>query len=260
MSFPELTYYHLNLAVTAFSSTRRGGYSEGNYSDFNINQFCGDAENAVLLNRISLCRELNIGQSRLVMPHQIHGTESRVIGRDFLEKNSNEQQQELEGVDALLTQERDICIGISTADCVPVLLFDSTQKIIAAIHAGWRGTQKRIVSTTVKRMQKQFQTNATDIQAVIGPSISLDAFEVGDEVYRNFKDAQFPMDKIARRIDNKWHIDLWEANKLQLMESGVGEENINVAGICTYSHFSEYFSARRMGINSGRIFSGIMIH
>ena len=96
------------------------------------------------------------------------------------------------------------------------------------------------------------------LKAVIGPGISLEHFEVGDEVYEEFRGAGFDMAAVARRYD-KWHIDLWEANRLLLVEGGVCPDNIKTAGVCTYAHADRFFSARRLGIDSGRIFSGIMM-
>ena len=112
-------------------------------------------------------------------------------------------------------------------------------------------------------MCNRYGCTAADIKAIIAPGISIDAFEVGDEVYDNFAEAGFPMSKIAKRYPaaqgEKWHIDLWEANRLLLIEEGVKEKNITIAGICTYTRHEEFFSARRLGINSGRIFNGIML-
>ena len=93
--------------------------------------------------------------------------------------------------------------------------------------------------------------------ACIGPGISLDAFEVGDEVYQAFEQAGFQMQAISCRKE-KWHIDLWEANRLQLISEDVPSSAIELAGICTYSQYEHFFSARRLGIHSGRILSGIM--
>jgi copper oxidase (laccase) domain-containing protein len=86
---------------------------------------------------------------------------------------------------------------------------------------------------------------------------------VGDEVYATFAEAGFPMTRIAKRYPagqgEKWHIDLWEANRLQMAAAGIKAENITIAGICTYTRHEDFFSARRLGINSGRIFSGILL-
>ena len=102
-------------------------------------------------------------------------------------------------------------------------------------------------------------TDGTDVSAVVVPGISLAAFEVGDEVYEAFRLAGFPMDRIARKQE-KWHIDLWEANRLQLLDFGVPSAAIETAGICTYTHCDDFFSARRLGIRSGRMLTGIMLN
>ena len=107
-------------------------------------------------------------------------------------------------------------------------------------------------------MQDKFSTSPHAIMAVICPSIGMEAFEVGDEVYDAFLDEGFDMIKIAKRY-KKWHINLWEANRIQLLKYGVASENIQLASICTYTNHNEFFSARRLGINSGRIYNGIMI-
>ena len=112
-------------------------------------------------------------------------------------------------------------------------------------------------------MCNNYGCRATDIKAIIAPGISIDAFEVGDEVYETFANAGFPMERIAKRYPaaqgEKWHIDLWEANRLQMIDAGIKENNITITGICTYTNHEDFFSARRLGINSGRIFNGIMI-
>ena len=130
------------------------------------------------------------------------------------------------------------------------------KQVIAAVHAGWRGTVGRIVEKTIETMKLHYGTEGKDVVACIGPSISLESFEVGDEVYASFEEAGFDMSRIAKKYE-KWHLDLWEANRLQLLAHDVLPENIEVASICTYQHHEDFFSARRLGIKSGRILSGI---
>ena len=149
-----------------------------------------------------------------------------------------------------------LCIGVSTADCIPVLLYDEQQHAACAVHAGWRGTVQRIVDHAVTAMQLSYGTDPAQLRAVIGPGISLDSFEVGDEVYDSFAAAGFEMAAISRH-DEKWHIDLPVCNQIQLQEAGV--RAIYLSGICTYQHADRYFSARRLGIQSGRIFTAIML-
>ena len=263
MSNPQLLYYKMGEKVTAFSSTRYGGCSEGNYSSFNVNRYCGDHEECIARNMQSLKNLLNVSQ--VVMPHQVHGTEV------FQLKHPapwEDMADDLEGVDALITDVKGVCIGVSTADCIPVLLYDEAHHAAAAIHAGWCGTVKRIAEETVRSMRDAFGTQPELLRAVIGPGISLASFEVGDEVYDQFRIVGFPIDRIARRYrilppfggtegGFKWHLDLPLCNRLQL--EAVGVRQIEMSGICTYLQSDEYFSARKLGVNSGRILTGIVL-
>lgn len=257
--------------ISCFSTTRHGGCSEGEYASFNCNGYCGDNPGSVARNRQMLCGLLPVEPIELVIPHQTHSDKVRTIDITYINRYTTERKTStvgagsacpntsLEGIDALVTQLPGYCLCISTADCVPVLLYDKRTRSIAAIHAGWRGTVSRIVEKTISTMAENYGTEGKDLIACIGPSISLEAFEVGDEVYDTFAKAGFPMSIIARK-ETKWHIDLWEANRQQLLARGVKPENIEISGICTYADNDDFFSARRQGINSGRILSGIMIN
>ncbi len=255
-----------NDTVVAFSTTRHGGVSHGRYGELNINPYCGDDTAAIAGNRIALCRKLGIDDSRLVLPHQVHGTKCLDVDASLVQASPSERLRMIDGYDALMTDLKGVCIGVSTADCIPVLVYDQRRHATAAIHAGWRGTVARIVEKTLLAMKASYGTEASDIVAVVGPGISLANFEVGQEVYDAFAAASFEMDGIAKRFPckenpqtEKWHIDLPLCNKLQLMHAGVRETNIVCSGICTYDNANDFFSARRLSINSGRIYTGIMI-
>lgn len=270
---PVLNYYDLSDDVKAFSTTRHGGVSEGNYASLNINEYCGDSKANTDANRLLLANELGIDANHIIMPHQTHGVESRIIGEEFATLPDGVKKMLLEGVDAVMTNIPGMCIGVSTADCIPVLLYDEEHHAAAAIHAGWRGTQARIVHKAVQEMRMAYQTDPTKLKAVIGPGISLDNFEVGDEVYADFEQAAFDMSAIAeerikrnpnaddpaKAFERKWHINLPLANIQMLTHNGVDEANIINTGICTFDNADNYFSARRLGIESGRIYTGIII-
>ena len=258
MEKPVLHFYDFGPEVKAFSTTRQGGYSEGNYGQFNINRYCGDSPEHIAQNRQALCQLLDIDDRHLLMPHQVHLTEVATIDADFLRLTADERQQRLEGVDAVMTDMSGVCVGVSTADCIPVLLYDAEKHAVCAIHAGWRGTVARIVEKAVKAMTATYGTNPSNLVAQIGPGISLDSFEVGDEVYDAFAQAGFNMQSISERRE-KWHINLPLCNKLQLMAMGVKPEQICMSDICTYKSHDTFFSARRLGINSGRIFTAILM-
>ena len=267
MNSPVLHFYDFGAGVTAFSSTRRGGCSQGNYAEFNANLYCGDDPLAVARNRESLCNELGIATTSLVLPHQVHGTKVVVVD-DLMALPVEERQRHLEGVDAVVTSVPGVCIGVSTADCIPILLYDEEHRVAAAVHAGWRGTVARILQAVLTCMREQFHTDARRMRAAIGPGISLQSFEVGDEVYDAFAREDFPMHELAWRFppmngsesgQQKWHIDLPRCNFLQLSDLGIPSEKIYLSNICTYETSDLFFSARRLTVNSGRILTGILL-
>ena len=232
--------------ITAFSTERgEGVIADAPYDGFNINPYCGDAEEHVRACREKLCNALNITDERLILPHQVHDIRVADIDRG----------DSLEGADALMTAQTGICIGVSTADCLPILLHDRRNDVICAVHSGWRGTVRRITAAALEATERVHGTRREDVTAAIGPGIRLEAFEVGDEVYEAFLEAGFDMETIARKINSRWHIDLAAAVKSDLAGTTVHD-----CGICTFTHHSRFFSARRLGINSGRIYSGIIIN
>ena len=215
--------------ISCFVTTRHGGCSQGNYASLNCTPYTGDEAEAVRRNQEIVCSSLPQRPQELVIPFQTHGTKALVINGTYLHATAEERHSMLQGIDALITREPGCCICISTADCIPILLYDRKNAVIAAVHAGWRGT--------------------------------LSAFEVGDEVYEAFRKNGFQMDYISewKPATHKYHIDLWAANRLQLLDFGVPSAQVETANICTFTQYEEFFSARRMGIKSGRILSGIML-
>ena len=196
--------------------------------------------------------------------------------------------------DALITQVPGLWIGVYSADCVPILVADTRLKVVAAIHAGWRGTVGGITRATVERMTADFGCRPEDLQAVIGPSISPEAFEVGEEVVMLFRQAAFPesiirhqssaagetaagktaasetaasiatceseVSDIADIRSSSFYIDLWQANRWLLTEAGLRVEHIQLTGLCTWGLPNRFFSARREGYSTGRIVSAICIN
>lgn len=262
-----LLTYEIAPNIIAFSTTRISPYTisdedirkMGNYGAFNITHYCGDNPSRVARNRTWLCKQLQITTDHLWIPHQTHGTQVLQVDQQLISLDSTDRTTRLEGIDALTTQERGECIGISTADCIPILLYDSKHKAIAAIHAGWRGTVAKIVTRVLDSMKTAYGTSPEAVTALIGPGISLSAFEVGDEVVAAFRQAHFPEDIIQSHPGRKSHIDLWAANSYLLEREGVPLQQIIITGICTYEHDDTFFSARRLGIDSGRIYTGILM-
>ena len=155
--------------ISHFFTTRQGGVSRGMaFGSMNPGLY--------------MAERLGLPVTRIVMPHQTHEDRLLTIDADFLAKPMAEQRQLLEGVDGLMTAEPQLCVAVSTADCVPLLLYAPDQAVVAAVHAGWRGTVKGIAQKAVRQLQSEFGCDPALVRAAIGPSISQAAFEVGEEV------------------------------------------------------------------------------
>lgn len=214
--------------------------------------FTGERSTIFEENRKKLASLLNISVNQLVFPRQTHS--NCVAGI------STTPETELKQTDATITNQNGICLCVQTADCVPVLLFDPAKRVVAAVHAGWRGTVKNITGTAVEKFKNSYQSDPENIVAVIGPSISAEVYEVGNEVidavFRNVPHAE---KVIHKNSSGKYHLDLWESNRQLLITQGLNPENIHIFGECSFLNDKKYFSARRDGIETGRTVSGIMM-
>ena len=195
----------------------------------------------------------------VVIGHQVHGCRvARVDCPDLT-------REDLEGYDALIT-DLPVAIGVRTADCIPILLNDPVHHAVAAIHAGWKGTVLKIVLQTISEMSSLYGTDASQLKAVIGPGISFDSFQVGEEVVRIFRENGFPMDRIWRwdgspqygSMKGGHHIDLKAANRWLLEQAGIPAASILVSEIDTYTDV-RFFSARREGQQCGRNINAVRI-
>lgn len=197
----------------------------------------------------------------IVQMHQVHDVKVAVVDRGDITRD------ELDGYDAMITDLPGVAIGVRTADCIPVLLYDPVKKIAAAIHSGWRGTVSKIIGKTVSKMQSIYASQPTDILAFIGPGICVDCFQVGEDVALKFKEAGFDINslwsflgpKTGNGMEGGHHIDLKEACRQTLVEYGLKNENIQITGLCTYDDNNLLYSARKEGIECGRNITYIKI-
>lgn len=196
----------------------------------------------------------------VIQGHQVHGSRVALITRPGMTR------EELEGYDAFITDLPGVSIGVRTADCVPILLYDPTKRVIAAVHSGWKGTVQKIAGITIGILEKEFKTTPADLWALIGPSIGPESFQVGEEVVTLFKEAGFPMSRIwafqgpgdGSPMSGGHHIDLWQANKWILQDCGLRAEHIWNPEIDTYTDPS-FYSARREGPACGRNINAIIL-
>ncbi len=216
--------------------------------ELNLGFTASDTRENVQVNRQRLLRNV-FGEDRpLVTLHQIH---SGVMHRVGHAEASGEAV--LHG-DSLITDEPGIVLGIQTADCVPVLVADRRRGVVAAFHAGWRGTLQRIVEVGISRMRDEFESAPVDLSAAIGPSIRQCCYNVGDEVQQQFR-TEFSYAETLLNRGLKTYLDLAEANRRQLLAAGLNEAAIEVVPLCTSCRTDLFFSYRAEQGFTGRMLS-----
>jgi YfiH family protein len=238
-------------------STRLGGVSPFPENDLNLAGFGEDADENIIENRR---RFLNIFEENytLTTVWQVHGDKIRIV------KTEKDIQNTEEKFDALVSDVPNILIGVKTADCVPILLGDRKNKAFAAIHAGWRGTVESIARKAIEKMRENYGTKPQDLICAIGPAASCKNYEVGKDVIDAFEEKFSTSGKLfVETRKNHALIDLHRANKEQLIDSGVAEENIFTAPFCTLERTDLFFSYRKEKIlygKTGRLLSVIGIN
>lgn len=225
--------------------------SSPNGTEFTLSLSSLPDKEAIRSNRRLLATALGIADERLYFPSQVHRT--RIV-----HVRAGTTKDELMETDALITSEKGICIAVMSADCVPILLYDTKNNVVAAVHSGWRGTVARILEKTLRELHTVFGTNGEDLIAGIGPSVSQESYEVGVEVVQAVRDA-FGGEPglMIPHPEGKAKLDLWKANKFQLLSFGVKESNIEISDLCTVKNNNHFFSARKG--DSGRFAAGIML-
>jgi len=238
--------------IRHFVSGRQGGVSSGEKAALNLSFSVNDLPENVERNRLIIGEALEA--TGIAFPAQVHSNRVLKVNQDNYSSVSSEN------ADALITQEPGLCIAVMAADCVPVLLYDPVRKVIAAIHAGWRGTVSGIVANALNIFMNDYNSKPDDIIAGIGPSISQANYEVGEEVIEAVNRYYGTGAGLLKESRNpgKACLNLWEANRKQLLNGGIPEQNIELAGICTYASPDRFFSARRSA-HSGRFAAGIMM-
>jgi YfiH family protein len=188
-----------------------------------------------------------LGFSRLTGMHQVHGNDVQVLEGNAVSK-----------CDGLLTDRVGAGVFVQSADCVPLLLWASKAKAVAAVHAGWRGTLARIASQAVAKLEEIYGAAPEEIHAAMGPAIRVCCYEVGDEVISAFAESGRDIGRISRPGPRgRRHLDLVEENRAQLAASGVAVERMYDSGLCTFCENDRFYSFRREGSGVGRVFGAI---
>jgi YfiH family protein len=190
---------------------------------------------------------------------QVHGREVRVLGRGHVTAQAANSRPD---GDAMVSNEPGLALSVSVADCVPILIADKTSGAAAAIHAGWRGTCARVASAALETLRRECGTKPGDCIVAIGPSIGPHDYEVGVELRDTFLAAGHTSDDVNRWFassGSRLTLDLWSANRDQLVMSGARPERIYTSGLSTLAHVDVFESFRAEGARAGRMAALIVV-
>lgn len=249
VTFPLLS--ETNLVEHGFT-TRLGGVSKGPYASMNLGLSRKDDPAAVRENYRRAALALHRQPQDIVLSYQTHTSNIRKVTEDDRGKGFS-MERDYKDVDGLMTDVPGMLLVTLHADCTPLFFLDPVHPAIGLAHAGWRGTAGRIGAKMVTKMQEAYGTDPSDLLVVIGPSICGDCYEVGEdvaEIFRNtFGETACKEQEILREgglqgQKDKYRLNMWAANVLQLKEAGVKPAHLCVSGICTCENSDIFFSHR----------------
>ena len=231
--------------LVARQTTRIGNSNSGMYPAFNLGESVGDDLELVKSNKDMLCHLLGFEPQQLCKSKQVHGIGVKTVTRGGYD----------EGFDALISDQCNVLLAVTVADCVPILMYDEEHRAVAAIHSGWKGTVANIIAHTLDAMSASFDTRASKVRAFIGACISGKNYEVGEDVARHFDPAFY----IPSKNENKYLLDLKMACKSQLQKAGVMDESIETSEYCTFEDNDLFYSHRKENGKTGRMLAVIGI-
>ena len=223
-----------SIGITAFFTGRHGGVSLPPYDTLNFGRGIGDDEDAVSTNMERLVDQTDLNSQ----PHQarqVHGTGHLIC--------SGQGREHPDEADILIATESNVSVAVRTADCLPILLADPVAKVIAAVHAGWRGTAQRTAVRAIELMQKQGAT-VDNIYATLGPAIGPCCFEIGSDTAGQLAASTANATHTIEKRDNPY-ADLTAINIMQLQEVGILDRHVESNHLCTRCHPDRFYSYRR---------------
>jgi YfiH family protein len=230
LTWPRLDGLDAQVMVT----TRQGGVSPGPYASLNLSLSVGDEPGAVLENRRRVAAALGVGLDDFVFARQVHGARAQVVSARDRGRGARSLGDAVPDTDALVTQDLGTVLAILVGDCVPVILLDPAARVLACVHAGWRGTVGRVTAAALAAMAT-LGARPQDVLAGIGPAIAPDRYQVGEEVAEQVSQAFDGDTASLLRPDGsgRWLLDLWEANRRSLIEAGVPDHQVQLAAVPT---------------------------
>jgi polyphenol oxidase len=226
-----------------FGFSTKIGLNRTSPFDFNMSYTVGDNPDKVKINREAFFNELGTTTSQVALQKQIHSDIISIIDKPGLIGES----------DAMITTLPNIGLAISSADCVPIFIYDKKNKLIAAVHSGWRGTKNQILKKTIESLFNRFNSKPENLIIYIGPSISQENYEVGEDVAKQFDE------KYLMILEDKIFLDVQKANIDMLWNAGINEVQIERSSLCSFREKDLLHSYRRDGRNSGRALGLLVI-
>lgn len=235
------------LSVPHAFSTRLAGVSEGVFASFNLGLSTGDKPERVVQNREQVFRSFGVTKAQVCGLHQVHSATVVEARASWFELEA----------DASVSNDPDLLLVIGTADCLPILFHDPVKQVVAAAHAGWRGTVAGVSRNVILKMQSLYGSKASDVRAVIGPCIKGACYQVGQEVIDVFIESEFPEYVYENDTEGRYLLDLVKANEYLLKQSGVTQ--IYDLQQCTHCDATTFYSHRRDGLKRGSHWSAIKL-
>lgn len=243
-------------------SSKMGGVSEGVFESMNLGHERGDRPEHVVMNYKRFLEGFEMDETKLVLTQQVHKNHVALVGATDSHPikwwMDEDRPSRLLGVDGLITNDKGVVLTTFYADCVPLFFYDPVNEAIGLSHAGWRGTVAKIGPMTIAKMKETWGTKPQDLLVGIGPSIGPCCYEVGESVKNEFEnimnhDIIGQIAKKGRLSQEGQHymLDLWEANRLLLLEAGCQLDHIIVSQHCTLCEKERFFSHRHQGVNRG---------
>jgi len=223
---------------------------------FSLALHTGENATDIIANRAHLADQMDSSQNlHFIVAKQTHSDHIKII-QESETKGWDSLSDAIKDCDALITDLPKVVLSILTADCVPILLYAPKQNVVAAVHAGWKGTEAKIVQKTVEKMSEVFACVPKEILAGIAPSIGVCCYEVGEDVAKHFT----PYPQALHPKGAKFMLNLPHINKTQLLLAGLEEKNIEMSNICTACEVERFFSYRKEQGCSGRFMSMIALN
>ncbi|MCM1170704.1 MAG: peptidoglycan editing factor PgeF [Clostridium sp.] len=242
-------------------STRLGGVSKQHLASMNLSFSRGDEKEAVILNHRRFAAAVGYDENSLVFSDQQHNTNIHIVKKEDKGKGFS-RESDIENIDALMTNEREIPLMTFYADCVPLFFYDPVNKAVALAHSGWKGTVKKIGMKVIRAMGDAYGSNPKDIICAIGPSICQECYEVDGDVIEKIRDAfdEASYDDLFYEKENgKYQLNLHQACKYTLLLAGVCEEHIAMPDLCTCCNGNALFSHRASKGMRGNLAAVIML-